>query len=355
MDTRLRYISISHHTAPVARRERFHLSDTAKQEVAKALQMAFPDLRSLLVLVTCNRTELYFESSKTPAAGIRDFLLQRTTGTVNTEDVADFRGSDRTEDTVLHLLKVSAGLESSVMGDAEIIHQIRKAYHYSLETGMQGSLLERCMQTLFKTHKRVSNETGFRDGTTSTAYKALKLLGETDEIIDKYLQHSSQQIQANTLDTVVNRQGNGVIRLTKFFVLDKIGKVVDTVFPGEDYDFVFEYQLSEGVFGRSVNIALAWRDALQVRLVRLSSDDQNVTFDLTDAPSVGYFRCRIERLPFASGEYLLSVTVVVNNEVADYIYEAAVIQIHAGDYYRRGAIAQKGPIFIPHSWQLLDE
>ena len=44
MDTRLRYISISHHTAPVARRERFHLSDTAKQEVARALQMAFPDL-----------------------------------------------------------------------------------------------------------------------------------------------------------------------------------------------------------------------------------------------------------------------------------------------------------------------
>ena len=101
------------------------------------------------------------------------------TGTVNTEDVADFRGSDRTGDTVLHLLKVSAGLESSVMGDAEIIHQIRKAYHYSLQTGMQGSLLERCMQTLFKTHKRVSNETGFRDGTTSTAYKALKLIGET--------------------------------------------------------------------------------------------------------------------------------------------------------------------------------
>ena len=179
MDTRLRYISISHHTAPVARRERFHLSDAAKQEVAKALQMAFPDLCSLLILVTCNRTELYFESVNTNAASVRDFLLEHVTGDVNKVDVTDFRDSDRTEDTVLHLLKVSAGLESSVMGDAEIIHQIRKAYHYSLQTGMQGSLLERSMQTLFKTHKRVSNETGFRDGTTSTAYKALKLIGET--------------------------------------------------------------------------------------------------------------------------------------------------------------------------------
>jgi len=179
MDTRLRYISISHHTAPVARRERFHLSDVEKQKVARALNTAFPDLSSLLILVTCNRTELYFESEKTETAVVRDFLLQHIAGAVSATDVADFRGSDRTEDTVLHLLKVSAGLESSVVGDAEIIHQIRKAYHYSLETGMQGSLLERCMQTLFKTHKRVSNETGFRDGTTSTAYKALKLISET--------------------------------------------------------------------------------------------------------------------------------------------------------------------------------
>jgi glutamyl-tRNA reductase len=179
MDTRLRYLSVSHHTAPVARRERFHLSDAEKQRVAKALQGAFPDLGSLLLLVTCNRTECYFESEQTSAAAVRDFLLRYLVGTVEEADQADFRISDNTGEAALHLLKVSAGLESSVLGDAEIIHQIRKAYHISLEMGLQGSLLERCMQTLFRTHKRVSNETGFRDGTTSTAYKALKLIGDT--------------------------------------------------------------------------------------------------------------------------------------------------------------------------------
>ena len=179
MDTRLRYISISHHTAPVSRRERFHLSDDEKKNVASALQSNFPDLCSLLILVTCNRTELYFESSSTPAAQVRDYLIQCIAGAIHESDQADFQLSNTTADTVLHLLKVSAGLESSVMGDAEIIHQIRKAYHFSLETRMQGSLLERCMQTLFRAHKRVSNETGFRDGTTSTAYKALKLIGDT--------------------------------------------------------------------------------------------------------------------------------------------------------------------------------
>jgi glutamyl-tRNA reductase len=106
-------------------------------------------------------------------------LIQCVAGAVNPSDRADFQLSNTTADTALHLLKVSAGLESSVMGDAEIIHQIRKSYHFSLETRMQGSLLERAMQTLFRAHKRVSNETGFRDGTTSTAYKALKLIGDT--------------------------------------------------------------------------------------------------------------------------------------------------------------------------------
>ncbi|MDM9632088.1 glutamyl-tRNA reductase [Robiginitalea aurantiaca] len=179
MESRLRYLSISHHTAPVARRERFHLSDTQKQKVAHGLQSAFPDLRSLLLLVTCNRTECYFESKQTAAAEVRDYLLQLIVGSVEASDQSDFRLSDRTKDTVLHLLRVSAGLESSVLGDSEIIHQIRKAYHFSLENNLQGSHLERSMQTLFRTHKRVSNETGFRDGTTSTAYKALKLIGDT--------------------------------------------------------------------------------------------------------------------------------------------------------------------------------
>ena len=78
-----------------------------------------------------------------------------------------------------HRLRVSAGLESSVLGDAEIIYQIKKAYHAALDNNLQGSLLERCMQSLFRCHKRVSNETHFRDGTTSTAYKALSTIGET--------------------------------------------------------------------------------------------------------------------------------------------------------------------------------
>ena len=157
-----RYLSISHHTAPVSRRERFHLDEADKQRLTDALRKTFPDLNALLILVTCNRTELYFETEATRAVEVRDFFLNWKLGEIRSEDQVDFRISDQTDDTVRHLLSVAAGLKSSVLGDAEIIHQIKKAYHQSLEQNLQGSLLERCIQTLFRSHKRISNETGFR-------------------------------------------------------------------------------------------------------------------------------------------------------------------------------------------------
>ena len=95
------------------------------------------------------------------------------------DDAELFSYSNNTEDTIKHLLQVSSGLESMVIGDAEIIHQIKKAYHFSMAHNLQGSLLERALQTVFKTHKRISNETTFRDGTTSVAYKSLKVIRDS--------------------------------------------------------------------------------------------------------------------------------------------------------------------------------
>jgi glutamyl-tRNA reductase len=90
-----------------------------------------------------------------------------------------FRYCNTTKDTIEHLLQVSSGLESLVLGDAEIIHQIKKAYQFSMDHKLQGSLLERALQTTFKGHKRITNETNFRDGTTSVAYKSLKVIRDT--------------------------------------------------------------------------------------------------------------------------------------------------------------------------------
>ena len=174
----LRYISISHKTASVAQREVYHIPEEEKENLVSMIRAAFSDITGLLLLVTCNRTEIYFESVDTTSCSLRDFLISETVGKGKTSRQL-FSCGDTTKETVKQLLKVSSGLDSSVLGDVEIIHQIKKAYQFSIGCNLQGSLLERAMQTVFKSHKRISNETLFRDGTTSVAYKALKMITHT--------------------------------------------------------------------------------------------------------------------------------------------------------------------------------
>lgn len=176
MNQSLRYISISHKTASVKQREVFHIPLEKKSDYTKLICNTFPDIIGLLLLNTCNRTEIYFETATHSATRIRDLLIALKAPKNGTSNKKLFEVSDTTEDTVRHLLDVSSGLESSVLGDSEIIHQIKKSYQFSMTHKLQGSLLERAIQSVFKSHKRISNETNFRDGTTSVAYKALKVV-----------------------------------------------------------------------------------------------------------------------------------------------------------------------------------
>jgi len=178
MSKTLRFIGISHKTASVSKREEYHISDGEKKSLTELIRNTFPDIVGLFLLTTCNRTELYVESAETTSLELLTFLVKYK-GRNLSIDKNLFDISNSTEDTVRHLLEVSSGLASSIVGDAEIIHQIRKAHQLSIANQLQGSILERAMQTVFKSHKRISNETEFRDGTTSVAYKSLKMVSDT--------------------------------------------------------------------------------------------------------------------------------------------------------------------------------
>ena len=179
MNTSLRYISISHKTATAVQREQYHIADEEKSSLVKQIKNAFTDITGLFILATCNRTEVYFESVATEASTMRDFVFCRKATHSFEGNKQLFEYSNTSEHTVKHLLTVSSGLTSSVLGDAEVIHQVKKAYQFSIAHQLQGSLLERAMQAAFKNHKRVSNETCFRDGTTSLAYRSLKVIENT--------------------------------------------------------------------------------------------------------------------------------------------------------------------------------
>ena len=176
MDKTLKFIGISHKTATVTQREMFHISELEKETLSSMIYNTFSDISGLFILATCNRTELYFESTVTSSAKLRDFVIIHKVKDYSKSIVNYFKCSDSTEETARHLMDVASGLESMVLGDAEIVHQIKKAHQFSIANKMQGSILERTLQSVFKSHKRISNETHFRDGTTSVAYKSLKVI-----------------------------------------------------------------------------------------------------------------------------------------------------------------------------------
>ena len=178
MNKSLRYISISHKKASVEQREKYHFSEEEKSKLVKLICNTFSDITGLFILVTCNRTEIFFESNITSAGALCDFLILLKEKEITEANKQLFDQSNDTEKTIIHLLEVSSGLLSSVLGDAEIIHQIKLAHQFSIAQKLQGSLLERAMQSVFKNHKRISNETHFRDGTTSVAYKSLKVISD---------------------------------------------------------------------------------------------------------------------------------------------------------------------------------
>lgn len=181
MNNLLQYISISYKTASVAQREEYHISEEEKRELVELICNSFSSISGLFLLSTCNRTEIYFESDTVPVNSIRDCFINYKHNPLSPSNKALFKCGSTTEATINHLLQVSSGLESLVLGDAEIIHQIKKAYQFAMNDNLQGSLLERALQTAFKSHKRISNETNFRDGTTSVAYKSLKVIRDTFE------------------------------------------------------------------------------------------------------------------------------------------------------------------------------
>ena len=75
MNKSLRFISISHHTASVTQREMYHIPEEEKSDLVAHICNTYRDISGLLLLVTCNRTEIYFESEVTSAAALRNFLV----------------------------------------------------------------------------------------------------------------------------------------------------------------------------------------------------------------------------------------------------------------------------------------
>ncbi|QCR21476.1 glutamyl-tRNA reductase [Pontibacter sp. SGAir0037] len=173
----LKAVSLSHQTASLNWRQALQLQ---KEEAAAF--MASLKIRGLaegvLVITTCNRTEVYFESADTTPAQIQQELLQFKQLHKQPAYTNLFTHHNYSESTLQYLLEVGLGLRSQVIGDRQIIGQFKESYQHTKDLQFGSPLLHQAMQTLLRAHKRVHNETGFRSGASSVGYAALERIAD---------------------------------------------------------------------------------------------------------------------------------------------------------------------------------
>jgi glutamyl-tRNA reductase len=166
-------LGLSHQTADVATRERFAF---AEHEIAAcSLELrSRPDLGEALILSTCNRVELY-AATPDPAAGIA--AAEAFLGARAPIEPADrqFLYTRNGPAAVRHLFRVVSGLESMILGETEILGQVKKAYSLAAESGATSRLLNKLFQRAFNVAKEVRTRTNITRGPVSVGSVAVDL------------------------------------------------------------------------------------------------------------------------------------------------------------------------------------
>ena len=167
-------LGISHKTAPVALRERLAFTEQEASEFAKALTES-AEVREAVVISTCNRTEVYLVvGDPVQAEGDVLGLLARRAGIRPTE-LAQEIYSPRNCDAARQLYRVTAGLESMVVGEAEIQGQVRRAHEAAMRSGSTGAFSNRLFAAALTTGKRVRTETEIGSSRVSVPSVAVDL------------------------------------------------------------------------------------------------------------------------------------------------------------------------------------
>jgi glutamyl-tRNA reductase len=166
-------LGATHHTAPLAVRERLSL-DTGAAEALRLELAEIPGLREFTLLSTCNRVECYGVGDAPGVASEvqRAFCLRQK---FTTAEFEQFRLNLAGPGALQHLLEVTAGLDSQMLGETEIFGQVKEAYGAAQAHGHTGAVLNRVFQKAFQAAKHVRTHTAITEGQVSVANVAVEL------------------------------------------------------------------------------------------------------------------------------------------------------------------------------------
>lgn len=166
-------VGVNHKTSSVEVREKVHFKS---EEIISFLPVLMQDYMDEAVIVsTCNRTEIYgtlkFENTDVDDI-INTIIHYKDAGTILTKK--QFYTLFDNE-AVKHLLEVSSSIDSLIIGDVQVLTQVKEAYKISADNGFAGNLLHKVFQTAIRTGKRVKTETSISEGAVSVSYAAVEL------------------------------------------------------------------------------------------------------------------------------------------------------------------------------------
>ncbi|MBE8189474.1 MAG: glutamyl-tRNA reductase [Candidatus Thioglobus sp.] len=208
-------LSVNHQLAPVAVREKVAFAPAQLANQLKKLA-SISAIEGCVIVSTCNRAEIYVASNaKNTRQILSDYLAQ--THQIKPQDLAQYLLYFEADDALEHICKVATGLDSLVLGEAQILGQLKDAYNLAKRAGTLSKLLEKLFQHAFSTAKKVRTDTKIGSSPVSVAYCAIKLSEKifTDlaqqtvmligagEMIELCAQHLSQKGVSNMI--VANR------------------------------------------------------------------------------------------------------------------------------------------------------
>lgn len=167
-------VGLSHHTAPVELRERFAFAEAAIPAALEKLR-ATGVADEAVILSTCNRVEVYAATgldAPQATAALREFLLG-CQGCTQPMDRVLYALSE--PDSLTHLFRVAAGLDSMVLGETEILGQLKQAYALALRHGHTARCLNRAFQRAFNVAKQLRTQTNIQRGSVSVGSVAVDL------------------------------------------------------------------------------------------------------------------------------------------------------------------------------------
>lgn len=167
-------IGVNHRTSPVELLEKVMIPETSMPKALHSL-IVRDDIREAVVLSTCNRTEVYAVAERFHGAysDIRDFLCESSG--MPLDEITPHLYSQHDEDAIMHLFEVASGIDSAVLGETEIVGQVRGAWETAMGEGSARNTLNLLFRYALEVGKRARTETAISRSTASVSHAAVEM------------------------------------------------------------------------------------------------------------------------------------------------------------------------------------